>query len=45
MTIASGPQGHRLHDMIDSLITTDVTSPEQMLDVRTLYTYDALPAF
>ncbi len=43
--IANGPVGHRLHDTIDSLITTATTSPEQMLDVSTLYTYDSLPVF
>lgn len=43
--IANGPAGHRLHDTIHSLITTATTSPEQMLDVSNLYTYDNLPVF
>jgi tyrosinase len=41
--IADGPEGHRLQDTIQSLITTATTSPQQMLDVSSLYTYDTLP--
>ena len=37
------PAGHRLNDTIPSLITTATTTPSQMLDLGTLYTYDALP--
>jgi len=44
-TIPNGPAGHRLNDEIHSLITTATTSPQQMLNVSTLYSYDALPAF
>jgi tyrosinase len=44
-TRPGAPEGHRLNDTITSLITTATTSPEQMLDVGTLYTYDQLPVF
>jgi tyrosinase len=44
-TIPDGPEGHRLHDTIHSLITTATTTPEQMLDVGSLYSYDTLPVF
>jgi tyrosinase len=37
------PQGHRLTDPITSLITTATTTPEQMLDLSSVYTYDTLP--
>lgn len=37
------PVGHRLNDTITSLITTATTSPSQMLDLGSLYTYDSLP--
>jgi tyrosinase len=44
-TQPSAPTGHRLNDTITSLITTATTSPAQMLDVDSLYSYDVLPAF
>ena len=37
------PAGHRSNDTITSLITTATTTPHQMLDLGSLYTYDALP--
>jgi tyrosinase len=37
------PVGHRLDDTISSLITTATTTPSQMLDLRSVYTYDSLP--
>jgi tyrosinase len=39
----NAPVGHRLKDTITSLVTTITTTPEEMLDVTTFYTYDVLP--
>ncbi len=43
--LPDAPAGHRLNDTIASLITTATTSPEQMLNVGSRYSYDTLPAF
>jgi tyrosinase len=40
---ADAPEGHRLKDTIISLVTTTTTTPQDMLDVNNLYTYDVLP--
>ena len=37
------PVGHRLNDPIISLITRETTTPAEMLDVTSIYTYDVLP--
>jgi tyrosinase len=42
-TTAGAPVGHRLNDMITSLVTTASRRPADFLDVSGLYTYDALP--
>ena len=41
---ADAPEGHRLKDTIISLVTTATTTPQDMLDVNNLYTYDVLPS-
>jgi tyrosinase len=43
-TSAGAPEGHRLHDEIRSLVTTKTNSPANLLDLTSLYTYDALPS-
>ena len=37
------PVGHRLNDVITSLVTTATRRPVDLLDVANLYAYDALP--
>jgi tyrosinase len=37
------PAGHRFSDQIISLITRLTTTPAEMLDVTSIYTYDVLP--
>jgi tyrosinase len=44
-TASGAPAGHRLNDAITSLITTATTSPDEVLDLGGLYSYDDLPAF
>jgi tyrosinase len=43
-TSPGAPQRHRLNDQMSSLITTVTRSPNDLLDVGDLYTYDALPS-
>jgi len=38
------PLGHRLNDQIISLVTRRTTTPNEMLDVTHIYTYDELPS-
>lgn len=40
---SDNPVGHRLNDLIISLVTRLTTTPAKMLDVTNIYTYDALP--
>ena len=43
-TSPGAPVGHRLTDTITSLVTTTTTTPKDMLNVGSLYSYDVLPA-
>jgi hypothetical protein len=43
-TSAGAPEGHRLHDEIRSLVTTRTNRPADLLDLTSIYTYDALPS-
>lgn len=38
------PLGHRLNDLIISLVTRRTTTPAEMLDLTNIYTYDELPS-